>query len=167
MTDSLLQISWPENCQRKIELKKWSTASVLCYPVGTSWITCDGRVLLLLLQPAMGLGFSVEAYLCYFLNFGSRWRQAGRVTFRPLHPGESFGLSTWLGEWLDPTTGLDAVCEGNTFTSPGTELRFLGRPVPYLHIIQTEAPGTDLPAWLKIWSMCLNLFCDDCNWDAC
>jgi len=72
----------------------------------------------LVLQPAMGLGFPVEAYLCYFLNFGSRWRQAGRVTFRPLHPGESFRLSTWLGEWLDPTTGLDAVCEWNTFTSP-------------------------------------------------
>lgn len=98
----------------------------------------------------MGLGFPVEAYRYDFLNCGSRWKQAGRVTFRPLHPGESFRLSVSLGEWLDPTTGLDAVCEGNTFTSPGTELRFLGRPVTYLDIIRTEAPGTDLPAWLKI-----------------
>jgi len=149
----------------KWDLKKWSTASELCYPAGTTWISCDGGWLLL--QDAMGLWFPVETYRYYFLTFGSRWRQAGRVTFRPLHPGGSSCLVIWLGEWLDPTTGLDAVCEGNTFTSPGTELRFLGRPVPYLDLIQTEAPGTDLPAWLKIWSVYLNLFCDGCNCDPC
>jgi len=96
---------------------------------------------------------SLWRHISVISYFGSSWRQAGRVTFRLLHPEESFSLSTWLGEWLNPTTGLDAVCEGNTFTSPGTKLRFLGRPVLYLDIIQTEAPGTDLPAWLKIWSM--------------
>ena len=149
----------------KWNLKNDPSASVLCYPAGASWITCDGRGLLL--QPAMGLGFAVEAYCHYFLNFGNRWTQAGMVTLRPLLPGECFRLSIWLGEWLDHTTGLDAVCEGNTFTSPGTKLRFLGCPVPYLDIIQTEAPGTDLPAWLNIWSVYLKLFCDGCNWDPC
>ena len=58
-----------------------------------------------------GLGFLVEAYLLYCLKFCSRWRLAARVTFRPLHPWETFRLSTWLEEWLDPTAGLDLTCE--------------------------------------------------------
>ena len=147
--------------------KKWSTASVLCYPLGTIWITYDGRQRTST-TACHGSWIPCGGISLLFLKFWQQVEASGQGHFPAASPWGKFPPINLIRRMAGPHNRSGrGVRMKYIHVPPGTELRFLGRPVPYLDIIQIEAPGTDLPAWLKIWSMYLNLFCDDCNWEAC
>jgi len=53
-----------------------------------------------------------EVYLHTFFDLGTRWRWVVSFTPRQLYPqGKSpwYPLDSWIGSWVDPRPGLNAV----------------------------------------------------------
>jgi hypothetical protein len=57
-----------------------------------------------------------------FLDLGTRWRSVVSFTPLPLYPpGERAPGTHWIGSWVDPSVGLDAVEKRKKFALPGIE----------------------------------------------
>jgi hypothetical protein len=70
----------------------------------------------------------VDVYIHIFLTsalVGGEWSASRPDRFIP---GERAPDTHWIGGWMGPRAGLDAVVERKFLTLPGLQLRPLGRP---------------------------------------
>jgi hypothetical protein len=76
----------------------------------------------------------------HFLNLGTSWRAAshpGRFTPRQRAPG-----THWIGGWVDPRSGLDAVEKRKFLFLSGLELRPFGRPAGSQSLYRLRYPSS-------------------------
>jgi hypothetical protein len=57
-------------------------------------------------------------------------------------PGERSPGTHWIGDWVDPTAGLDDVDKKKFLTLQGLELRILGRPARSQSLYLLHYPGS-------------------------
>jgi hypothetical protein len=62
-----------------------------------------------------------------FLDLGTNWMWVVSFTLRPVYSGRSPGTH-WIGSWVGPKAGLDAVEKRKFLTLPELQLRPLSRP---------------------------------------
>jgi hypothetical protein len=65
-----------------------------------------------------------------------------------LPPGERAPGAHWIGGWVGPRTGLDAVEKRKFLTLPRLELRLLGRPARSQSLYRQRYPGSSIRVYI-------------------
>jgi hypothetical protein len=83
----------------------------------------------------------VDVYTHVFLTstlVGGEWSASlpGRFTL-----GETASGTHWIGDWVDPTAGLEEIEKWKFLTLPGLELRTLGRPARSQSLYRLRYPS--------------------------
>lgn len=91
----------------------------------------------LLLQP-----FALWWYSVAFLTFGIRWSWMVSVMPLPLYHWDRYHCTQWVGGWLGPRPGLEAVAKRKSLYLPAIRPWLSYHPTCSLVIILAEVPNS-------------------------